>query len=72
MACVGTYTNTVIILIFLVVIVDPGIKVDHGYRSYDNGMDLGVFIRVCILTGATYVHKISPQWYKNVKGNNIA
>ena len=37
------------------VIVDPGIKVDHGYRSYDNGMDLGVFLRVCILTGTTYV-----------------
>ena len=61
MACVGTYTITVIILILLVVIVDPGIKVDHGYRSYDNGMDLGVFIRVCILTGVMYVHKISPQ-----------
>ena len=28
------------------IIVDPGVKVDHGYSTYDNGMKLGVFIRV--------------------------
>ena len=33
-------------LIVLVIIVDPGVKVDQGYSTYDNGMKLGVFIRV--------------------------
>ena len=60
--------------ILLVVIVDPGIKVDHGYRSYDNGMDMGVFIRVCllvILTGASYVHSISNKKQKGQVGINL-
>ena len=31
------------------VIIDPGIKVDRGYKTYDNGLEMGVFIRVCML-----------------------
>ena len=38
-----------------VVIVDSGIKVDQGYRSYDIGMELGVFIRVCLHINCTIV-----------------
>ena len=35
----------------LVVITDPGIKVDHGYKPYDDGISQGVFIKVhlCIV-----------------------
>ena len=53
-------------LILLVVIVDPGIKVDHGYRPNDNGMDMGISIRVCLsvlLTSAGDVHNISNKKY---------
>ena len=38
-------------LIIVVVITDPGIKVDHGYKPYDDGISQGVFIKVC-----TYVY----------------
>ena len=31
------------------IIVNPGIKVDNGYKTYDNGIEMGVFIRVCIM-----------------------
>ena len=44
-------------LIFLVVIIDPGIKVDKGYKTYDNGLEMGVFIRVCMHL-YNYAHKI--------------
>ena len=27
-------------------IVDPGIKVDHGYKPYDDGISKGVFVKV--------------------------
>ena len=33
-------------LIVVVVITDPGIKVDHGYKPYDDGIAQGVFIKV--------------------------
>ena len=36
------------------VIIDPGIKVDRGYKTYDNGLEMGVFIRVCILVYNMY------------------
>ena len=59
-------------VILLVIIVDPGIKVDHGYRSYDNGMDMGVFIRVCYqYTSADYVHNISNKKIKEQVGINL-
>ena len=32
------------------VITDPGIKVDHGYKPYDDGISQGVFIKVLILS----------------------
>ena len=32
--------------IHLVVIVDPGIKVDRGYKAYDDGISKGVFVKV--------------------------
>jgi len=40
-----------------VVITDPGIKVDHGYAPYDNGITKGVFVKVCtyILICAMYI-----------------
>ena len=30
------------------VITDPGIKVDHGYKPYDSGISEGVFVKVCM------------------------
>ena len=38
-----------LLLLFLVVITDPGIKVDHGYKPYDDGISQGVFVKVCVL-----------------------
>ena len=42
------------LLLFLVVITDPGIKVDRGYKPYDDGISQGVFVKVC----TCYVHSI--------------
>ena len=38
-----------VIISFLVVITDPGIKVDHGYKPYDDGISQGAFLKVYIL-----------------------
>ena len=34
------------ILIPLVLIIDPTVKVELGYKPYDDGVDNGVFIKV--------------------------
>ena len=34
-------------MLLLVVITDPDIKVDHGYKPYDSGISQGAFLKVC-------------------------
>ena len=31
---------------FVVVIIDPGIKVEDGYSAYDDGIKMDIFIKV--------------------------
>ena len=33
------------VLILPVVITDPGIKIENGYKSYDDGVALDIFIK---------------------------
>ncbi len=33
-------------LLFAVVVVDPGIKIDKGYSAYDEGINQDIFIKV--------------------------
>ena len=33
---------------FLVVIIDPGIKVENGYSAYDDGIKMDIFIKVSV------------------------
>ena len=33
-------------IIFIVVIIDPGIKVETGYTAYDDGIKMDIFIKV--------------------------
>ena len=33
---------------FLVVIIDPGIKVENGYNAYDDGIKMDIFIKVSV------------------------
>ena len=51
-------------VIVLVVIIDPGIKVDHGYKPYDDGISKGVFVKVrtyvCIFWVCTYSVELLP------------
>ena len=35
--------------IILVVIVDPGIKVESGYSAYDDGLKMDIFIKVTLI-----------------------
>ena len=33
---------------FLVVIIDPGIKVENGYSAYEDGIKMDIFIKVSV------------------------
>ena len=40
------YTNIIFDIILLVVIVDPGMKVEKDYSPYEDGIKMDIFIKV--------------------------
>ena len=50
------YTNIIFDIILLVVIVDPGMKVEKGYSPYEDGIKMDIFIKVSDLIKIMVIH----------------
>ena len=44
--------------IILVVIIDPGIKVESGYSAYDDGLEMDIFIKVTLINNNSFIYLI--------------
>ena len=47
-AFVCLFIHTLKLFFFSVVIVDPGIKMESGYAPYEDGLKMGIFIKVIL------------------------
>ena len=44
--------------VIVVVIIDPGIKVESGYSAYDDGLKMDIFIKVTLINNSSFIYLI--------------
>lgn len=44
--------------IILVVIIDPGIKVESDYSAFVDGLEMDIFIKVTLINNNTFIYSI--------------